>query len=104
MINVTVNNKNYNLLRNQYLKTEDFDTELYVFNPVTDNIIVLNTTAKFIFCLFCHRTINQQYTVEFLISEIQKEYIMTKDDEVTFEEDLQLFLDTMIAEGIFYVE
>ena len=104
MINITVNNKNYNLLKNQSLKTEDFDSEMYVYNPITDNIVVLNTTSRFIFCWFCHVTKDQRCTVKNLLSEIKKEYIMTIDDEVAFEEDLQLLLDTMIAEGVFYVQ
>ena len=49
-------------------------------------------------------TKDQRCTVKNLLSEIKKEYIMTIDDEVAFEEDLQLLLDTMIAEGVFYVQ
>ena len=104
MINITVNNNNYNLLKNQSLKTEDFDSEMYVYNPITDNIVVLNTTSRFIFCWLCQMTKDQRCTVKNLLSEIKKEYIMTIDDEVAFEEDLQLLLDTMIAEGVFYVQ
>lgn len=104
MISITVNEKCYNLTKNESLKIEDFDTELYVFNSITDNIIVLNSTSRFIFYLFYNEQRYRRFTVNELISEMKKEYIMTTDEEDSFEADLHSILETMIGEGVFCVQ
>jgi hypothetical protein len=104
MIELKIDNRIFILQTNPEIEIETYDGEIFIFNPVTDNICVLNVTSAFIFNYIVN-AINdgkEELCCDLIRSSLKEVFQMDKQDEDDFNDDIKSLIDGLLKEQVLY--
>ena len=104
MIKLKLDNWSIVLQTNPEIEVETYDGEIFIFNPATDNICVLNVTSAFIFNYIVNAVNDDkgELSCDLIRSSLKEVFQMDKQDEDDFNDDIKSLIDGLLREQVLY--
>lgn len=91
-----------NIKISEKVEIETIDNEILIYNPDNDNILILNSTASYIFEILQEQMLNavENLSYELLYNKMKQVFEFDKFDCINFSKDIDEIIGGLVKEGV----